>query len=46
MYSTSCGNTHHDIKDFEVNGMVRNIKDGISQERKMNWVNTFTHIFL
>ena len=27
IYSISCGNTHHDIKYFEVDGMARNMKD-------------------
>ena len=36
IYSISCGNTHHDIKYFEVDGMARNMKDRISQKRKMN----------
>ena len=26
IYSTSCGNTHHDVITFEIHGMVQNIK--------------------
>ena len=35
MYSTMCANTHHDVLTFEVDGMIQNIKNWLSQRRNM-----------
>ena len=35
MYSTSWANTHHDVTDFEIDGMVKNINNQILQEQNM-----------
>ena len=35
IYSIFCANTHHRVKDFEVDEMVENIKNQVCQERNM-----------
>lgn len=35
MFSTSCVNSHHDVRALEVNGIDQNIKNQISHEQIM-----------